>query len=130
MGPTHRQDRPGSPPPRGQPPPATRDFGPPVSEAVFARVLAAIDEVAKETGKSVPQIALNWVTQRPTVSSVIIGARDEKQLRENLGAIGWALSPAQIAKLDAASEEPLRYPYWHQHGSSRERNPFPTKTEE
>ena len=118
--------RPGAPLPKVSRLPATKDFGPPVTDELFARVLSAIDEVAQETGKSVPQIALNWVTQRPTVSSVIIGARDEKQLRENLGAIGWALTPEQIAKLDAASEEPLRYPYWHQHGSSRERNPFPT----
>jgi aryl-alcohol dehydrogenase-like predicted oxidoreductase len=106
--------------------PATADAGPPVSDALFSRVLAAIDGIAEETGRSVPQIALNWVTQRPTVSTVIIGARNEEQLKENLGAIGWSLTPEQIAKLDAASAEPLRYPYWHQHGSSRERNPFPT----
>jgi aryl-alcohol dehydrogenase-like predicted oxidoreductase len=62
----------------------------------------------------VPQIALNWLLRRPTVSSLIIGARNEQQLRQNLGAIGWTLTPEQVAKLDAASELPLAYPYWHQ----------------
>jgi aryl-alcohol dehydrogenase-like predicted oxidoreductase len=74
----------------------------------------ALDEVAKETGKSVPQIALNWVASRPTVSSVIIGARNEEQLRDNLKSVGWKLTPEQIAKLDAASAVTLAYPYWHQ----------------
>ena len=77
-----------------------------------------------ETGKTVPQIALNWLLQRPTVSNIIIGARDEKQLKDNLGAIGWNLTAAQVAKLDAASATPLAYPYWHQRGYT-ERNPAP-----
>ena len=72
-----------------------------------------------------PQIALNWLLQRPTVSTVIIGARNEEQLRQNLGAVGWSLTPEQIAKLDAASAETPVYPYWHQQGFA-ERNPFPT----
>jgi aryl-alcohol dehydrogenase-like predicted oxidoreductase len=88
-------------------------------------VLDAIDEVAQETGKSVPQIAINWVTQRPSVSTVMIGARNVEQLKQNLGAVGWTLTPAQVAKLDAASAQPLPYPYWHQRGFA-ERNPFPT----
>ena len=67
------------------------------------KVVDALDEVAKETGKTVPQIALNWLLQRPTVSTVIIGARNEEQLRQNLGAVGWNLTPEQVAKLDAAS---------------------------
>ena len=67
------------------------------------RVVDALDAVAKETGKTVPQVALNWLLQRPTVSTVIIGARNEEQLRQNLGAVGWKLTPEQIAKLDAAS---------------------------
>ena len=79
---------------------------------------------AKETGKSVPQIALNWLLQRPTVANVIVGARDEKQFRENLGATGWTLTKEQIAKLDKASELPLPYPYWHQRGFA-DRNPSP-----
>ena len=87
------------------------------------KVVDAIDEVAAETGKTVPQIALNWLLQRPTVSTVIVGARNEEQLKQNLGAVGWNLSVEQVAKLDAASEVPLSYPYWHQFGFSR--NPFP-----
>ena len=84
----------------------------------------ALDEVAKETGKSLPQIALNWLLERPTVSTLIIGARNEKQLRDNLGATGWSLSPEQVAKLDAASRVNQAYPYWHQ-VQFAERNPFP-----
>ncbi len=75
------------------------------------------------TGKTVPQVALNWVLQRPSVSSVIIGARNEEQLRQNIAAVGWNLTKEQIAKLDAASAVPLAYPYWHQ--VKFERNPPP-----
>jgi len=98
--------------------------GPQVPEEHLYNVVEAIDEIAKETGKSVPQIALNWLLRRPTVSSVIVGARNEQQLRQNLGAIGWALTTEQIAKLDAASQLPLPYPYWHQR-QFEERNPKP-----
>ena len=98
------------------------DAGPQVPEEYLYKVVDALDEVAKETGKSVPQIALNWLLRRPTVSTLIIGARNEQQLRQNLGAVGWSLTPAQVAKLDAASELPLPYPYWHQH-QFEERNP-------
>jgi aryl-alcohol dehydrogenase-like predicted oxidoreductase len=98
------------------------DAGPQVPEEHLYKVVDAIDEIAAETGKSVPQIALNWLLRRPTVSSLIIGARNEQQLRQNLGAVGWSLSPAQVAKLDAASDLPLPYPYWHQH-QFEERNP-------
>jgi aryl-alcohol dehydrogenase-like predicted oxidoreductase len=115
---------------RGQPLPATSrlhvtaDFGPQVPEDYLYKVVDALDAVAAETGKSVPQIALNWLLTRPTVATVIVGARNEAQLRENLGAIGWSLTPAQIALLDSASERPLAYPYWHQRGFE-ERNPRP-----
>src|SRR6185312_518898 len=88
--------------------------GPQVPEEYLYKVVDALDEVAKETRKSVPQIALNWVLRRPSVSTVIIGARNEEQLRANLGAVGWRLTPEQVAKLDAASEVGLAYPYWHQ----------------
>jgi len=90
------------------------------------KVVDALDEVAAETGKTVPQIALNWLLQRPTVSTLVIGARDEGQLRANLRASGWSLTPEQVAKLDAASAVPLAYPYWHQ-VQFDERNPFPVK---
>jgi aryl-alcohol dehydrogenase-like predicted oxidoreductase len=117
---------------RGQPLPETSrlrskqntDIGPPLADEYVYKVVDAIDAVARETGKSVPQIALNWLLQRPTVASVIIGARNEEQLRQNLGAVGWNLTPAQVAKLDAASATTLAYPYWHQRGFG-ERNPPP-----
>jgi aryl-alcohol dehydrogenase-like predicted oxidoreductase len=98
------------------------DSGPQVPEEYLYDVVDALDGVAKETGKTIPQVALNWVLHRPTVSSVIIGARNEQQLRQNLAAVGWALTPDQISKLDAVSERPLSYPYWH-HRQLTERNP-------
>ena len=88
-------------------------------------VVDALDEVAKETGQTVPQIALNWLLRRPTVSTVIIGARNEEQLRANLAAVGWELTPEQVARLDKASEVQPAYPYWHQ-AQFAERNPFLT----
>lgn len=103
---------------RGQPLPEgsrlhdTAQWGPPVEEERLHRIVDTIDMIAAETGKTVPQIAINWLLQRPTVSSVIIGARDEAQLRENLGAVGWTLIPEQIAALDAASAGPVPYPYY------------------
>jgi len=116
---------------RGQPPKEGRmtdkmnvEMGPPVDNERLYKVMDAIDEIAKETGKSVPQIAINWLTQRPSVSTVIIGARNEEQLRQNLAAVGWNLTPAQMAKLDAASATTPAYPYWHQ-GGFKERNPSP-----
>jgi aryl-alcohol dehydrogenase-like predicted oxidoreductase len=100
--------------------------GPPVEDEYLFRVLDRLDEIAAETGKSISQVALNWLLRRPTVSTVIIGARSEHQLRENLGAVGWNLTPQQMAKLDAASERTPPYPYWHQHGF-KERNPAPRR---
>jgi diketogulonate reductase-like aldo/keto reductase len=87
-------------------------------------VVDAIDEVAAETGKTVPQIASNWLLQRPTVASVIAGARNEEQLRQNLGAVGWNLTREQMAKSDAASELPSAYRYWRQ-VQLADRNPPP-----
>jgi aryl-alcohol dehydrogenase-like predicted oxidoreductase len=117
---------------RGQPAPevsllrdqANVDAAPPLAEEHLFALVDAIDEVAKETGRTVPQIALNWLLQRPTVATLIIGARNEEQLTQNLGAIGWSLTPGQVARLDAASATPLAYPYWHQRGFA-ERNPPP-----
>ncbi|HAL70622.1 MAG TPA: aldo/keto reductase [Verrucomicrobiales bacterium] len=119
---------------RNQPRPETsrlnhslsNQYGPQVDDEYLYKVVDALDEVAEETGKSVPQVALNWLLQRPTVSTVIIGARNEEQLRQNLGAVGWNLTTEQVAKLDAASDKPKTYPYWHQVGFE-ERNPFPVK---
>ena len=100
------------------------DIGPQVPDELLYKVVDAIDAIAQETGKTVPQIALNWLLQRPTVATLIIGARNEEQLRGNLGAGGWKLTAEQIATLDKASEVPLTYPYWHQRGFT-ERNPAP-----
>jgi aryl-alcohol dehydrogenase-like predicted oxidoreductase len=88
--------------------------GPPVADEYLYKVLDALDKIAEETGKSIAQIALNWLLQRPTVASVIIGARNEEQLKQNLGAVGWNLTPDQIARLDAASAVTPVYPYWQQ----------------
>jgi aryl-alcohol dehydrogenase-like predicted oxidoreductase len=104
--------------------PKTSASGPPVTDEHVYQVVDAIDEIAKETGKSVPQIALNWLVQRPSISSVIIGARNEEQLRQNLDAVGWSLTLDQIAKLDAASAITPAYPYWHQRLAALERNPL------
>lgn len=117
---------------RGQPLPETSrlrsttsiESGPPVDEERLYRVVDALDEIAAETGKTLPQIALNWLLQRPTVSTVVIGARNEEQLKQNLGAVGWNLTAEQVAKLDAASAVTKPYPYWHQAGF-KYRNPTP-----
>jgi len=114
----------------GQPLPAvsrlhrTSANGPQVEDEHLYRVVDALDAVAAETGKTVPQVAINWLLQRPTVSSVIIGARNEEQLRQNLAAVGWNLTPEQVAALDKASEKDPVYPYWHQR-QFPERNPPP-----
>jgi aryl-alcohol dehydrogenase-like predicted oxidoreductase len=115
---------------RGQPLPSTSrlhqtsEQGPPVADEYLYQVVDALDQVAGETGKTVPQVALNWLLRRPTISSVIIGARNEEQLRQNLAAEPWSLSPEQISKLDQASQRRPVYPYWHQQQFAA-RNPFP-----
>ncbi|EHJ47007.1 Aryl-alcohol dehydrogenase (NADP(+)) [Solidesulfovibrio carbinoliphilus subsp. oakridgensis] len=107
---------------RGQPLPEGRiksggaEGGPLVEEEYLFTVVDALDEVAAETGKTVPQVALNWLLQRPTVANIVVGARNEEQLRQNLGAVGWNLTPEQVAKLDTASHRQPAYPYWHQMG--------------
>ncbi|MBI1275152.1 aldo/keto reductase [bacterium] len=115
---------------RGQPPKEGRlaqggDVGgPQVEEEYLYNVVDALDEVAKETGKTVSQVALNWLLQRPSVCNIVVGARNEEQLKQNLGAIGWNLTLAQVARLDAASHKHPAYPYWHQMGFDS-RNPKP-----
>lgn len=98
------------------------DIGPPVEDEYLYRVVDALEKVAAEVGKTVPQVALNWLTQRPSVSTVIIGARNEEQLRQNIAAVGWKLTKEQIAALDAASAKTPVYPYWHQR-FFKDRNP-------
>ncbi|MER8945164.1 aldo/keto reductase [Mesorhizobium sp. M0959] len=90
----------------------TASFGPPVEDEHLYRVVDALDVVAEEAGKTIPQIAINWLLQRPTVASVIVGARNEEQLRQNLGAVGWSLTAEQMKKLDTASEVTAPYPYF------------------
>jgi aryl-alcohol dehydrogenase-like predicted oxidoreductase len=106
---------------RDQPPqPGSRldrlgDAGPPVDRELLYRVMDALDEIAAEIGKTVAQVAINWLLQRPTVASVIVGADDEQQLEQNLGAVGWDLTREQVAKLDAASSTPVGYPHFFYH---------------
>jgi aryl-alcohol dehydrogenase-like predicted oxidoreductase len=102
----------GAPLPQGSRLHETASFGPPVDDEYLFRVVDALDEVANQTGKSVPQVALNWLLQRPTVASIIIGARDEAQLRQNLDAVGWNLTPEHIAKLDGVSAVAAPYPHF------------------
>jgi aryl-alcohol dehydrogenase-like predicted oxidoreductase len=115
---------------RGQPIPAESRIaqgggqGPAVPDDFFYGLVDVLDEVAAETGKSIAQVALNWLLQRPTVVNIIIGARNEEQLQQNLGAVGWNLTSEQIRKLDAASEQAPIYPYWHQRSNPR-LNPRP-----
>jgi aryl-alcohol dehydrogenase-like predicted oxidoreductase len=118
---------------RGQPLPKVsrlqsqlaRDKGPQVPDEHLYRVVDALEAVGKEVDKTVPQVALNWLLQRPSVATLIIGARNEEQLKQNLGAVGWKLTPEQIKRLDEASSVPLPYPYWHQRGTFSDRNPPP-----
>ncbi|HUG10968.1 MAG TPA: aldo/keto reductase [Opitutaceae bacterium] len=105
--------------------PTTARIAPPAEDEQVYGVMDALDSVAAETGRSVAEIAINWVLSRPSVATVIIGARDEAQLKQNLGAVGWKLTPEQVARLEAASAKPRIYPYWHQMQFA-ERNPFPT----
>ena len=88
--------------------------------------MEARERMDKETEKSVRQSWLNLLLQRPTVSSLIIGAQNAEQRRQNLAAEGWSLSPAQVTGLDRASEQEPVYPYWHQ-WQFAERNPPPIR---
>jgi aryl-alcohol dehydrogenase-like predicted oxidoreductase len=96
-----------------------------VPEDRLYAVTDALEQVSAETGRSIPQVALAWLLARPTVSGVVIGARNAAQLKDNLQAADWKLDPAQIARLDAASAVPPAYPYWHQRRTSTDRNPPP-----
>ena len=102
---------------------STAEQGPPVDDEYLYKIVDVLDEIARETGKTVPQIALNWLLQRPTVANVIIGARNEEQLRQNLAAVGWNLTTEQVERLNAASHKVPIYPYWHQ-VQFVERNPL------
>jgi aryl-alcohol dehydrogenase-like predicted oxidoreductase len=88
--------------------------GPEVPQEFFFNLIDVLDQIALETEKTVAQVALNWLLQRPTVSNIVIGARNEEQLKQNLGAIGWNLNVGQVKRLDQASDRAPIYPYWHQ----------------
>ncbi len=115
---------------RGQPMPANTRIaqgggqGPDVPDEFLFDIVDVLDEIALETGKSVAQVSLNWLLQRPTVDNVIIGARNEEQLKQNLEAVGWNLTQEQVARLDKVSATPPIYPYWHQRGNLK-LNPLP-----
>lgn len=99
--------------------------GPPADDELLYKVVDVLDVIAKSRGKTIPQVALNWLLQRPTVANLVVGARNEEQLLQNLGALGWSLSTEEIALLDEASRKHPVYPYWHQMDFD-ERNPKPT----
>lgn len=115
---------------RGQPIPDSSRLqqgggqGPDVPDELQFAIVDVLDELAEETGKTVAQISLNWLLQRPTVTSLVFGARNEEQLRQNLGAVGWNLTPEQVARLDKVSATPPVYPYWHQR-TQPQLNPLP-----
>ena len=102
----------------------TADLGPKVPDEYLYRVVDALETLSAETAKSVPQLALNWLLRKPTVSTVIVGARNEQQLRDNLVAATFALTAEQVARLDEASQPRIPYPYWHQR-QFQIRNPLP-----
>ena len=98
--------------------------GPATNFERLYKIVDALDRVSEEVGKTISQVALNWLLQRPTVANIIIGARNEVQLKENLGAVGWNLTTEQMKKLDASSDADLIYPYWHQRQDT-DLNPLP-----
>ena len=118
-----RRDRPEPPSSRLR---ETAAVAPPVDDERLFRVIDALEAIADETGKSIPQVAINWLLQRPTIATVLIGARDEKQLRDNLGAVGWTLDAEQMRRLDEASYVTPPYPYYpYWNGQFAERTPPP-----
>lgn len=88
----------------------------PYNSEILYNVVDVLDAIGKERNKTIPQVALNWILRRPTISNIVVGARNEEQLKQNLGAIGWSLTAEEVARLDAASDTPRIYPYWHQQG--------------
>ncbi len=101
-------------------------MGPELPEEQFFTIIEVLEAIAKELDRSVTQVALNWVLHRPTVATLVIGARNVEQLRGNLGAVEFRLTPEQVQRLDVASKPQLAYPYWHQRRTSMDRNPPPT----
>ncbi|MGV3508022.1 MAG: aldo/keto reductase [Sphingobacteriaceae bacterium] len=85
---------------------------PPVNDELIFNVVDVLEQIAEENNKSIPQVAINWLLQNPTVSNVVIGARNEKQLIDNLEAADWTLSRKDVEELNQISKQPLIYPHW------------------
>jgi aryl-alcohol dehydrogenase-like predicted oxidoreductase len=113
------------PAPKGSRVDAQGGEGPAYPDEQLYAIVDVLEAIAGELGRSVSQVALNWVLRRPTIATVVIGARNEKQLRDNLGAAEFKLSAEQVARLDVASARPPIYPYWHQQRTFSDRNPSP-----
>ncbi len=90
-------------------------FVPYEDEKLFP-IVDELEKIAKERNKTIPQVALNWILRKPTISNIVVGARNEEQLKQNLGAIGWRLTDEEVARLDKVSHPGWPYPYWHQQG--------------
>ena len=101
---------------------AAQGMRPGLSQEQFYDVVDVLHEISNEVDRSVSQVSLNWVLQRPTVATLVIGARNEAQLRDNLGATDFQLSSQQIQRLDDVSRREPVYPYWHQRTIFGERN--------
>jgi aryl-alcohol dehydrogenase-like predicted oxidoreductase len=97
--------------------------GPALPDEDIYKITDALEAIARETGRSISQVALNWLLHRPTVATIVIGARNEAQLKDNIGAVAFTLTPEQVKRLDEASARPKIYPYWHQQTTYSERNP-------
>lgn len=110
---------------RGKPIPADNRIqqggahGPALDQERLFTIIDALKLIADETEKTVPQVALNWLLQRPTVANIIVGARNEEQLKQNLQAVGWNLTVDQVKRLDEASYVYPIYPYWHQQQNTK-----------
>jgi aryl-alcohol dehydrogenase-like predicted oxidoreductase len=113
------------PAPAGSRHAALGSLGPPCPPERLNAIVDVLEAVAAEVRRSVSQVALNWVLQRPTIATAVIGARNEAQLRDNLASVEFKLTADQIKRLDDVSAKPLAYPYWHQRRTSKDRNPPP-----
>ena len=99
------------------------DWGePPVrNENALYDVVDVLVDIAETRGVSAAQIALAWLIARPQVTSVIVGARNDTQLQDNLKAADITLTTEETEKLNAVSQLPLLYPYWHQAQTASDR---------
>jgi aryl-alcohol dehydrogenase-like predicted oxidoreductase len=114
---------------RNQPAPKDSRLGQitfvPYDQESLYRIVDVLEAIAHERSKTIPQVALNWILRRPSVANIVVGARNEEQLKQNLGAIGWSLTAEEMARLDEVSKPSVPYPYWHQNGFTMLRKPFP-----